>query len=69
MASDSKRADTPLANTPDLATAFKKINADAAARKAAAAATKKVRTSKGLKQAGGSIQGLESIFGKKIITK
>lgn len=81
MGKQQKRPDTPLAATPEynadastLASSFKKILTDSAARKAAAYAERKVSSnkrreamsSKG-KQSGGGLKGLNTGLGGKIV--
>jgi hypothetical protein len=69
------RKSKPLAETPDynmdaseLAKELKKIQADSAARRAASYANrKKPSSSKGKQSGGGSLQGLNTSFGGKIV--
>jgi hypothetical protein len=69
------RESKPLAETPsynmdasELASKFKKIQADSAARRAASYANrKKPSNSKGKQSGGGSLQGLNTSLGGKIV--
>lgn len=70
------RESKPLAETPDynmdaseLASKFKKIQADSAARRAASYSKRKEASNTKVKKSSGSLKGLNTSLGGKIINK